>query len=114
MDKIKRICDRATILRDGHYIATVNVAGTEIDEIISAMVGRKIAYTRQARNRADGEKIEVLRVSNLCYGKKVKHVSFSCYRGEILGIAGLIGAGRTETARLIYLVQRPLIAEKCL
>lgn len=102
MDEIKRICDRATILRDGHYIATVNVADTEIDEIISAMVGRKIAYTRQARNKADCEKIEVLRVNNLCYGKKVKHVSFSCYKGEILGIAGLIGAGRTETARLIF------------
>ena len=107
MDEIKRICDRATILRDGKYIATVGVAETSLDEIISAMVGRKVTYTRtrSENTRVEGE--EALRVEGLTWGNRVRNVSFSCRKGEILGFAGLIGAGRTETARLIFGAERP-------
>ena len=88
MDEIKRICDRATILRDGKYIATVGVAETSLDEIISAMVGRKVTYTRtrSENTRVEGE--EALRVEGLTWGNRVRNVSFSCRKGEILGFAG--------------------------
>lgn len=107
MDEIKRICDRATILRDGKYIATVGVAETSLDEIISAMVGRKVTYTRTRSENTHVEGEEALRVEGLTWGNRVRNVSFSCRKGEILGFAGLIGAGRTETARLIFGAERP-------
>lgn len=102
MDEIKKICDRATILRDGQYIATVNVSDTPLSDIISMMVGREITYIRKKRDKSKISKEEVLRVENLCCGNKVNNVSFSLKKGEILGFAGLIGAGRTETARAIF------------
>ena len=102
MDEIKRICDRATILRDGQYISTVDVASTSLDDIIAAMVGRKIAYVRKSRDKSRILEDEILRVEHLNSGSKVKDVSFSLRKGEILGFAGLVGAGRTETARLIF------------
>lgn len=107
MDEIKRICDRATILRDGKYIGTVSVADTSLDKIITAMVGRKISYTRNSRISKQKCGEEAIRVENLCWGSRVKNVSFSCRKGEILGFAGLVGAGRTETARLIFGAERP-------
>jgi len=102
MDEIKKICDRATILRDGRYINTVQVADTPLEDIISMMVGRKINYVRKKRDRSKISEKEILRVENLCCGKRVKNVSFSLRKGEILGFAGLIGAGRTETARAVF------------
>lgn len=107
MDEIKRICDRATILRDGQYIETVGLAGASMDDIISAMVGRKIVYSREkaAKDRISEEK--VLELRGISWGSKVKNVSFFLRRGEILGLAGLVGAGRTETARLIFGAERP-------
>ncbi len=107
MDEIKRICDRATILRDGEYISTVNVESTSLEEIVSMMVGRKIAYVRKDRDKAKISDDEVLRVDGLCWENRVKNVSFSLHRGEILGFAGLIGAGRTETARTIFGAELP-------
>lgn len=107
MDEIKRICDRATILRDGQYITTVNVADTGLDDIIAAMVGRKITYLRKERDKANIVPVETLRVERLCWGNRVKNVSFTLCKGEILGFAGLIGAGRTETARAIFGAEIP-------
>lgn len=107
MDEIKRICDRATILRDGQYITTVDVDKTPLEDIISAMVGRKIAYIRNQRDKSKISESAALSVENLNWGKRVRDVSFSVKKGEILGFAGLIGAGRTETARLIFGAERP-------
>lgn len=107
MDEIKRICDRATILRDGQYISTVDVASVELDEIIAAMVGRKIAYVRKERDAGKISDSEALRVTGLNWGSRVKDVSFVLHKGEVLGFAGLIGAGRTETARLIFGAEIP-------
>lgn len=100
LEEIYRIGDRATIMRDGMYIDTVQIKDTDISQIIKLMVGREMndIYPRVEHTRAD----EVLRVENLNRGKKVKNVSFSAYKGEILGFAGLMGAGRTETMRAIF------------
>ena len=101
MDEIKRITDRTTVLRDGEYVGTRNTDEVEIDEIIQMMIGR-ITYEepKQASTVPKGAK-EVLRVENL-NSKDVKNASFNLYKGEILGFAGLMGAGRTEVARLIF------------
>jgi len=101
MDEIMEITDRITVMRDGQYIVTLNTSGTNLDEIINAMVGRTIyEEPKTASNVAPGTPV-VLEVKGL-RSREVKDVSFQLHRGEILGLAGLMGAGRTETARLIF------------
>ena len=100
MDEVKRIADRITVMRDGQTIETLPAAGTPISRIISAMVGRELADSQRAERRGEGE--EALRVERLNRGAMVKDVSFSVRKGEILGFAGLMGAGRTEVARAIF------------
>lgn len=107
MDEIKRICDRATILRDGQYIKTVDVATTSLEEIIADMVGRKITYGNNDRSPDKISNEIALEVRGLNYGKQVRNVSFKLRKGEILGFAGLVGAGRTETARAIFGAEKP-------
>jgi ribose transport system ATP-binding protein len=101
MDEIKRIADRVTILRDGAYIGTVQAADTPLSKIIQLMVGREV--TQETPNVPDTSRSPVaLEVRNLSRGKDVHEVSFDVREGEILGFAGLMGAGRTEVARIIF------------
>lgn len=101
MDEIKRIADRVTILRDGAYIDTVEAADTPLSTIIQLMVGREV--TQNAPDIPDTSQNPVaLEVRNLSRGKEVRDVSFDIRKGEILGFAGLMGAGRTEVARIIF------------
>ena len=101
MDELKQISDRVTVLRDGEYIGTVETAATDLPTIISMMVGRALdPHQRNIGHRNQAEKI--LTVRNLSRGKAIKNVSFHLNRGEILGFAGLMGAGRTEVARAIF------------
>jgi ribose transport system ATP-binding protein len=94
------VCDRATIMRDGRNVTVLNVAETNLDEIIRYMVGRELKEKFPKIHPDIGE--TRLQVDKLNAGKQVKNVSFSVRSGEILGIAGLVGAGRTETARAIF------------
>lgn len=106
MDEIKRICDRATIMRDGAYVNTVNVAEVTIEEIIADMVGRKINYVRNENiTRRISEEV-ILEVEGLKWRNMVKGISFQLRKGEILGFAGLMGAGRTESARVVFGAER--------
>lgn len=100
MDEVKKIADRVTIMRDGQYIDTLGAAETPISTIIQMMVGRALADQHRAEGQGTGQ--EVLRVAGLNRGKMVRDVSFSLRKGEILGFAGLMGAGRTEVARVIF------------
>ncbi|MBB4065638.1 sugar ABC transporter ATP-binding protein [Gellertiella hungarica] len=100
MDEVKRIADRVTVMRDGQYIDTLPAATTDMATIISLMVGRELADSTRAEGR--GAEEEVLRVEGLNRGQVIRNVSFSLRRGEILGFAGLMGAGRTEVARAIF------------
>jgi ribose transport system ATP-binding protein len=101
MDEIKRIADRVTILRDGAYIETVNAADTPLSTIIQLMVGREV--TQMTPDIPDTSQNPIaLEVRNLSRGKDVRDVSFNVRKGEILGFAGLMGAGRTEVARIIF------------
>ena len=100
MDEVKRIADRVTVMRDGQYIETLPAADTPMSTIIQLMVGRELADQHRATGSGTSE--EVLRVTGLNRGKAIRNVSLSLHKGEILGIAGLMGAGRTEIARAIF------------
>lgn len=101
MDEIKRIADRVTILRDGAYIDTVQAADTPLSTIIQLMVGREV--TQNTPDIPDTSQSPVaLEVRDLSRGNDVRGVSFDVRQGEILGFAGLMGAGRTEVARIIF------------
>ncbi len=101
MDEIKRIADRVTILRDGAYIDTLDAAQTPLSRIIQLMVGREV--TQSAPEIPDTSQSPVaLEVRGLTRGREVQDVNFSVRKGEILGFAGLMGAGRTEVARIIF------------
>jgi ribose transport system ATP-binding protein len=100
MDEVKRIADRVTVMRDGQYIDTLPAATTSMSKIISLMVGRELADASRAEGQAAED--EVLRVKGLNRGKSIRDVSFTLRKGEILGFAGLMGAGRTEVARAIF------------
>ena len=100
LEELQYIVDRVTILRDGKYVATLNYADTSLPEIISYMVGRDIKE-KFPRVQCDvGE--DILEVKNLNAGRLVRDVSLTVRTGEIVGLAGLVGAGRTETTRAIF------------
>lgn len=101
LDEIYTICDRMTVLRDGCYIGTREVKDITKPDMISMMIGRELTQQYPDREVAPGETI--LEVEGLCdHNKKVKNVSFNIKEGEVVGFAGLVGAGRTETMRLIF------------
>lgn len=99
MDEIEAICDRITVLRDGHYIGTEVIKEVSLDKIVSMMVGRKIENMYDSKPHPGKE--DILEVKNLS-NYYLKNISFSLKKGEILGFAGLVGAGRTEMARAIF------------
>lgn len=100
LEEIFRICDRATIIRDGVVIGTLDVASTTKTELIQKMVGRDITMEFPKRDYvAEGILLEV---KDLSRKGKLHHINFKLKRGEILGIAGLVGAGRTELMRAIF------------
>ncbi len=100
LDEIFEICDRGTILRDGEYIATVDLAETTEDQLITMMVGRSLEQQYPKVTAPRGP--EALRVEGLTRKGQLHNISFCAYTGEILGIAGLVGAGRTELVRAIF------------
>jgi len=101
MDEIFRVCDTITVLRDGKYVATEAIAQTNRDRVIRQMVGREVLMTRPKHlDLQPGE--EILRVENLSSTGKFENVSFKVCRGEIVGMGGLVGAGRTEVATAIF------------
>lgn len=101
MDELKKISDRVTVMRDGRYIATVPTASTSMETIIGMMVGRTLFESEGPVAPATDHEV-VLEVRNLNRGRTIKDVNFVVRKGEILGFAGLMGAGRTEVARAVF------------
>ncbi len=101
MDELKEISDRVTVMRDGEYVGTVPTSSTPVDTIISMMVGRSLTETKTDIPDLSSHEV-VLEVRNLQRGQTIRDVSFNLRKGEILGFAGLMGAGRTEVARAIF------------
>ena len=106
LEELKQISDRITVMRDGRYIATVTTAGAEIQQIISMMVGRTV-FEATPELPEERDPTVVLEVKGLNRGRQVRDISFQLHRGEILGVAGLVGAGRTEVMRAIFAADRP-------
>ena len=100
MEELKIIADRVTVMRDGQYVGTRDMADVSMDEIINMMVGRVIYEEPKQQSAVPADAPVVLEAKNL-NSPMVKNVSLTLRKGEILGLAGLMGAGRTETARLI-------------
>ncbi|TRY26980.1 sugar ABC transporter ATP-binding protein [Brevibacillus sp. LEMMJ03] len=100
MEEIFQISDRITVLRDGRYVGTVRTAETSLDELVKMMVGREITDRFPKVEVKPGE--ERLRVENLTVRGKLSGISFSVRSGEIVGVAGLMGAGRTEMAKALF------------
>lgn len=104
MEEIFKICDRITVMRDGQYIGTNAVENLNENQLIKMMVGREITDVFPKTKAEIGE--VVLEAKNISYDNRVKNVSFSLRRGEILGIAGLVGAGRSELVEGIFGINR--------
>ena len=101
MDELKQITDRITVMRDGQYVDTVVTAETPIEKVVQMMVGRVIYEEPKTHSAVPADAPVVLEAEHLV-SDDVKDVSFQLRKGEILGFAGLMGAGRTETARLLF------------
>ena len=104
MDEVFRVCDTATILRDGRKVTDVVMSETSESAVIARMVGRELAA---AEHKGFAQDDVVLEVSGLSRGTAVRDASLKLHRGEVLGISGLVGAGRTELLRLIAGVDKP-------
>ena len=100
LEELRYIVDRVTILRDGQFIKTMDFKDTDMREIISLMVGRDIKE-KYPRIECNVRK-KIFEVKNLNAGRMVRNINLELYEGEIVGIAGLMGAGRTETSRAIF------------
>ncbi|ACK41719.1 MULTISPECIES: sugar ABC transporter ATP-binding protein [Dictyoglomus] len=100
LEEVFAIADRVTVLRDGQYIGTKNVAETSVDELIQMMVGRKLEDMYPKVETKKGELL--LKVDGLTRNGEFYDVSFELFEGEVLGIAGLVGSGRTEVAQTIF------------
>ncbi len=102
MDEINVISDRVIVMRDGEYVGTLVTKECTKDDIIKMMVGRTVFMEPKTKSDVGADAEVVLKCENLNRGKHVKDVSFELRKGEILGFSGLMGAGRTEVARLIF------------
>lgn len=102
MDEIKVITDRVTVMRDGGYVGTLITEDCTKEDIINMMVGRTIYEDPKTESTVAKDAPVVLKVEHLNAGRMVKDVSFELKKGEILGFSGLMGAGRTETARALF------------
>ncbi len=101
MEEVFQLCDTVTVLRDGRHIATEKTAATNPDRVIQQMIGREIiSHTPRHLSRPLGD--EVLRVENLSSPGGFSNVSFTLCAGEVLGFAGLVGAGRSEVAQAVF------------
>ena len=102
MDEINVISDKVTVMRDGEYVGTLVTKECTKDDIIKMMVGRTVFMDPKTESAVKEGAEVVLKCEHLSRGKAVKDVSFELRKGEILGFSGLMGAGRTEVARLLF------------
>jgi len=107
LEEVREIADRYTVLRDGRSVATGAIADVTDDALITAMVGREFEVpSLHARGESRGERPAVLEVRDLAAAPRLHTATFALHRGEILGIAGLIGSGRTDLIRTLFGLQK--------
>lgn len=101
LEEIYRISDRIEVIRDGQYVKTLVTADSEVDELIQLMVGRELTESFPQRESCIDENEVILELQNVC-GNGDKDISLKLHKGEVLGLGGLVGAGRTELAEMIF------------
>ncbi len=106
LDEVLQISDRITVLRDGKNAGEMDAHNAAKDKLISLMVGRELGHLFASRKGEPSDEV-VMEVRGLCGPPNLRDISFSLHKSEILGLAGLIGAGRTELARLLIGAERP-------
>ncbi|MHC5067836.1 MAG: sugar ABC transporter ATP-binding protein [Planctomycetota bacterium] len=102
LEEVFAICDRVSVLRDGQFIGTKNISDITTDDVVRMMIGRDGGFDEHLGLLPIDHDTTVLEARKLCRGNAVRDVSFELKKGEILGFYGLVGAGRTETARLLF------------
>ena len=112
LDELYAICDRVTVMRDGGTVRTARMSEISKIALVSSMLGRDLRSARDGRttsfgHKATGEHATILSASGLARGNQVRDVSFSVGKGEIVGLSGLLGAGRTESARIVFGADKP-------
>ena len=100
LQEIREVGDRVTVLRDGQWVGQKAIHEVTVDELVGMMVGHSVAHMFKRDRQPRGA--ECLRVENLCKGKRLHDISLSLHSGEIVGLAGLVGSGRTDLARAIF------------
>ena len=100
LEELMDICDTVTILKDGQYVDTKKISEVDKDMLVSLMVGREVGSLYNIRHRKAGA--ELLRVEDLTSKGRFEHIDFQLHEGEILGFAGLVGAGRSEIMRAVF------------
>ncbi len=105
LEEVFELAERATVLRDGQYIGTVDVREVTRDTLIQMMVGRKVEALFPKEAAEIGE--PVLEINGLTWGKRLQDIDLTVHKGEIVGLTGLVGAGRTELAQVIFGDKRP-------
>jgi ribose transport system ATP-binding protein len=100
LDEIFDITDRVTVMRDGRYVGTVDVSQATHAQLVKMMVGRELKDMYPKRDISVGQ--EILRVKNLSQGENIHNINFTVHQGEILGIFGLMGSGRTHLAKALF------------
>ena len=106
LTEIFRICDRVTVLKGGKCVGTKTIGEMDMDEVVSMMVGREMKYHQKTKCYITSD-LPVLEAEHIAWGSKVRDVSFKLHKGEILGMFGIVGAGRTETMRTVFGLARP-------
>lgn len=109
LEEVQRLADRITVLRDGQVVGTRQAGEVQLNEIVRLMVGRELGESLRRANKPKGQ--VALRVQDVRLSPSVRGVSFEIHQGEILGLAGLMGSGRTETVRAIFGADRPQAGE---
>ncbi|MDR1137668.1 MAG: sugar ABC transporter ATP-binding protein, partial [Synergistaceae bacterium] len=107
LQEIMAICDVVTVLRDGISVLSVSTSETSLDEVITAMIGHRITGTEYIPPEISPEEVSVLSVRRLSWNKAVKDVSFDLHGGEVVGLVGIMGSGRTEIINMLYGLARP-------
>ena len=103
MEEVYQLSDRVSVLRDGAYVGTLERAELSASRLVSMMVGRDLSsFYKKEHRQAEGARPAVLSVEGIGDGRRVHDCAFEVRAGEVLGIAGLVGSGRTELARLVY------------
>lgn len=100
LEEIFEICDRVTVMKDGGYVNTVSIKDVDKEGLVNMMIGRKMSQMYPERHTTVGE--EVLRIEHLSDSKLVKDINLNVRKGEVVGLGGLVGAGRTETLRIVF------------